>query len=79
MALQDEIDNLTTKVEKIRGAAESAIAFINGFQAILDAAIAEALARGATPAQLAAISAAAATLDSEGDAIAAAIAANPGL
>jgi hypothetical protein len=74
MALQDEVDNLLAKTAKIKGAADSVEEFLPGYKVIMEAAIADALAKGATPAQLQAIQDATAILDTEADEIVAAIA-----
>ncbi len=70
------LDTLTREVNETVGVIESATSLINGFQAKLDAAIAAALANGATEAELAPLATLSAELDSKTNDLAAAVAAN---
>jgi hypothetical protein len=71
------LDDLTTSVTKIEGAADSAIAFIQGVPALIQAAVDKAIGLGATEAQLAPFAQLSTDLNAKADAIGAAIAANP--
>jgi hypothetical protein len=70
------LDTLTREVNETVGVIESATSLINGFQAKLDAAIAAALANGATEAELAPLATLSVELDSKTNDLAAAVAAN---
>ena len=70
------IDELKQEVTDTVGAMESAVVFINGESARMDAAVAKALENGATAEQLAPITDEIATMKSERESLAAAIAAN---
>ena len=72
------INTLTDEVTQIIGVAQSATALINGFQTRLEAAIAAALANGATEGELAPLTDLEAALETERVALANAVAANPG-
>ncbi len=76
MAAQDTIDALTASVSKTTTVEKSAEVLINGFQARLDKGIADALAGGATEAQVASLKTLSTDLDTESDSLAAAVAAN---
>lgn len=54
-AIDDEIANLTSSVSAERNAVDSAVKLMNGITGRIDAAVAAALAAGATEAQLQAI------------------------
>lgn len=71
------LDALAAQVDATKGVIDSAIIFINGFAARLDAAVAAALANGATAAELAPVQGEIDALKAKTDALAAAIAANP--
>jgi hypothetical protein len=70
------LDTLTREVNETVGVIESATSLINGFQAKLEAAIATALANGATEAELAPLATLSVELDSKTNDLAAAVAAN---
>jgi len=70
------LGNLTTEVAEEVGIMQSATALINGFQAKLEAAVAAAIANGATEAELQPLNDLVAALDTEGNALAAAVQAN---
>ncbi len=72
------VGTLVTDVNAAKGAMESAVVLINGFQARLDAAVAAALANGATAAELQPLSDLSAAFEVDTQALAAAVAANPG-
>jgi hypothetical protein len=69
--------DLTSNVTKANGAMESATVLINGFKTKLDAAVAAAIANGATADELAPLQALSTALSNDADALAAAVAANP--
>lgn len=75
--IDSEITKLQDQVSATVGVMESATTLINGFQAILDAAIETATNAGATPEQLASFEAISAKLDTTDDSLAAAVAAHP--
>ena len=70
------VGTLTTEIVETVGVVQSATVLINGFGAKLDAAVAAAVANGATEAELAPLTDLSAALDSETNALAAAVAAN---
>jgi hypothetical protein len=70
------LDQLTATVTRATTVETSAAELINGFSARLQAAVDAALANGATAAELAPVSDLATALDTESDALAAAVAAN---
>ncbi len=72
------LDDLTAAVAKTEGAEDSAIAFIQGVPALIQAAVDKALANGATAAELAPFAQLSTDMSAKADAIGAAIAANPG-
>jgi hypothetical protein len=71
------IDQLTAQVTNATTVEESAVTLINGIGARVDAAVAAALANGATAEQLQPVSDLSTALQTESDALAAAVAANP--
>ena len=75
-ALQDNIDALNAETTRNTTVVGSALALINGFAARLDAAVAAAVAAGATQAQLTELNQLSAGLKSNDDQLAAAVAAN---
>ena len=71
--------NLTRLIDEVtetEGVIDSAVAFINGVPALISAAIAQALANGATEQELAPLQTLAADLDAKSQALAVAVAAN---
>ena len=74
--IDDEITALTTAVAAEKTVDDSAIALLNGIVGRIDAAVAAALAAGATTAQLQAIADASAALKTQTDALGAAVTAN---
>jgi hypothetical protein len=72
------LDQLTTQVTNTTGVEQSAITFIGGIQAMIDAAVAAALENGATAEQLQPISDLSTAMEAQTDALAAAIAAQGG-
>ena len=72
------IGTLTTEVNETVGVMQSATALIGGFQSRLEAAVAAALANGATEAELQPLNDLVTALDTEGNNLAAAVAANQG-
>ena len=72
------LDQLTQQVTNTTGVEQSAIVFINGIQAKIDAAVAAALENGATAEQLQPISDLSTAMEAQTDALAAAIAAQGG-
>lgn len=68
--------DLIAQVTRVNAVIPSAVALINGIQAKIDAAVAAALANGATSEELAPVSALSAQLSQEDDDLAAALAAN---
>ena len=72
------IGTLTTEVNETVGVMQSATVLINGFQTRLEAAVAAAIANGATEAELQPLNDLVTSLDTEGNALAAAVAANQG-
>jgi ABC-type amino acid transport substrate-binding protein len=74
--MDDEIAVLVTDVTAMRGAVDSATALISGFQAAMAKAVADALAAGATPAQLQSLTDLDTSLNAEKTDLAAAVAAN---
>jgi hypothetical protein len=70
------LQNVTADVTKATEVIKSATALINGFQAALEAAIAKAIANGATEAELQPVSVLSDALETEADALAAAVVAN---
>lgn len=75
--MDDEIAQLTADVTAERGAVDSATQLINGISAKVDAAVAAALAAGATPAQLQALTDLSASVKTQTSDLSAAVAANP--
>ncbi len=75
--MDDEIAQLQTDVTALRGVEDSAIALINGIAQKIADAVAAALAAGATPAQLQAVSDLSTAVKTDADDLAAAVAANP--
>lgn len=75
--MDDELTQLTSDVTAMRGAVDSATALISGFQAAMAKAVADALAAGATPAQLQSLTDLDTSLNAEKTDLAAAVAANP--
>lgn len=73
-AIDDEITALTATVANDATVEGSAVTLINGFGAQITAAVNQALAAGATPAQLAGITAANTALQANSTALAAAVA-----
>jgi len=71
-----EIDNLVNEVSEETTIMASATALINGFQARVDAAVAAAIAGGATAAQLQVLTQLQSDLNTSGDTLAAAVQAN---
>jgi hypothetical protein len=71
------VADLVASVTNARGVMSSATTLINGFQAKLDAAIAAAVANGATAEELAPLTELSAGVKADADALAAAVAANP--
>jgi len=71
------IANLEAAVTKSKGAMESATVLINGIAAKIQAAVAAAIANGATEAELAPIQAEVDALNADSDSLSAAVAANP--
>jgi len=71
------LGTLTTEVSESIGVMKSATVALNGVQAKIDAAVAAAIANGATEAELQPFTDLSAALDSETNALAAAVAANP--
>jgi formaldehyde-activating enzyme involved in methanogenesis len=74
--MDDEIAVLVTDVTAMRGAVDSATALINGFQTAMAKAVADALAAGATPAQLQSLTDLDTSLNAEKTDLASAVAAN---
>jgi len=74
--LDDALATLLTAVQQDTTVAQSSLTYIQGVPGLITAAVAEALAAGATPAQLKAITDAAATITANGTAVTAAITAN---
>lgn len=74
--LDDAIAALTAKVNDAVTVEESAIAFINGVPGLIANAVAEATAAGATPEQLAAVTALGDRLTAEAANLTAAVTAN---
>ena len=72
------IDELIAATDKAEGVMESAVTFIQGEAARIQAAVDAALANGATEEQLAPIVDEIQQLNEKADALAAAIASNPG-
>jgi len=72
-----DLQPLIDEVAAIKGVDDSAIAFINGFAAKLQAAVDKALDGGATAAQLQPVTDVVNQAKTESDALAAAIAQNP--
>ncbi len=70
------IDALAAQATSNESAEDSAVTVLNGIQARIDAAVAAALAGGATPAQLAAVVQISTDLKTHADALAAAVVAN---
>lgn len=71
------IGTLTTEVNETIGVVKSAVVVLNGVQSRIDAAVAAAIANGATEAELAPFTDLSAALDSETNALANAVAAHP--
>jgi hypothetical protein len=70
------VDNLTADITKATDVVKSATILVNGIKARIDAAVAAAVANGATEAELAPLSALSDTLETESGALAAAVEAN---
>lgn len=75
-SIQTRLDTLTREVSDLDAIKESVVAFVNGVPELIRAAVAEATAAGATPAQLAAFDTLNAALDAKANEIAAAVATN---
>lgn len=75
--LDDELATLKNDVAATRGAADSAVTLINGFQAKLDAAVQAALDKGASKDQLQALTDLSAGVNAIKDELGAAVAAAP--
>lgn len=75
--IDDAIANLTADVAAEKVVVGKAVALINGIPAMIQTAITEAQALGATPTQLAAISAAADAINAQRDEVSAALANAP--
>ena len=71
-----DLSGITNAVTKATTVEASAQALIEGFQARLDAAVTAAIANGATDAELQPVKDLSAALDTESDALAAAVTAN---
>jgi hypothetical protein len=71
------VGTLVTDVTNAKGAMESATVLLNGFQARLDAAVAQALANGASEAELQPLTDLSTSFEADTAALAAAVAANP--
>lgn len=71
------IGNLESAVERATGAMESATVLINGIAARIAAAVAAAIANGATAEELAPVQAEVDRLNADAEALANAVAANP--
>ncbi len=76
--LDDALTALTAKVEAENTEIDSAIVFINGVPKLIADAVAAAIAAGATPEELKAITDLGTSLAAKGDALAAAVEANTG-
>jgi hypothetical protein len=72
------LDQLTAQVTETTGVEQSAIVFIGGIQARIDAAVAAALENGATAEQLQPVSDLSTAMETQTQALAAAIAAQGG-
>jgi hypothetical protein len=70
------IEDLTAQVTKATTVEKSAELLINGFQSRLDAAVAAAIANGATAEELAPLTELSTAMEAESDALAAAVSAN---
>ncbi len=75
--IDDEITQLTADVAAEQGAVDSAVAMLNGISQKIADAVAAALAAGATPAQLQAITDANTAIAAQTTALSSAVAANP--
>ncbi len=75
--MAQEVDDLIVQAQANSDVEAAAVGVLNGFAAKLDAAIAAALAAGATPAVLAAISGVNSSLKASATDLAAAIASQP--
>jgi hypothetical protein len=75
-ALDDALTALTAKVTAEDTVIDSAVTLIQGIPALISAAVTAALAQGATPAQLQAITDLGTTITAKSDALAAAVTAN---
>jgi len=75
-ALDTALATLQSQVTSTETVDDSAIALINGIAAQIAAAVAKAVAAGATPAELQAVSDLGTSLKAKSDALAAAVAAN---
>lgn len=73
---QQQIDDLTSKITKATTVETSAKTLIDGIQALITAAVAAAIANGATADQLQPVSDLADILDTESDALQASVTAN---
>lgn len=71
------IGTLTTEVNETVGVMKSATVLIDGFETRLQAAVAATLANGATEAELQPLNDLVTALDTDGNALAAAVAAHP--
>lgn len=71
------IQQLVDDVNELKGVVPSAVALINGIGAKIAAAVQEALANGATAAELEPLTALSTEIDAQTAALAAAVAANP--
>ena len=72
----ETLEKLRAEVERNKAVDDSAILLLNGIVARIEAAVAAAVAGGATAAQVAEMKALATTLGTDTDALAAAVAAN---
>lgn len=72
-----DLGPMTLKVQRTRGIVDSATVYINDSAARIQAAVAAALALGATAEELAPVQAEVDAMNTQADVLAAAIAANP--
>lgn len=72
------IDQTITQIQQTEGVIDSAVALINSIGTMITNAVNAALANGATAEELAPVSAVVTDLKAKTDALAAAVAANPG-
>lgn len=76
--IDDDLTTLSAQVARVSTVVDSAVTAIAGIQAMINNAVQEALAAGATPAELQAITDASAAIGAKADELAAAIATMPG-